>query len=170
MEWWTRRSLPLSGLFRLVQARPQAPVDRHLHHLGFQHSHLQPQAHAQAVMYFHLVPLEARPSPLETPGYLGAELHLRWQPRPTIQCDRVFVYLAGCSDGERHLRVSFRLHAVTITVIILYQTPGDRNTIPASSADSMPHNSCTSPSSSPPPLRSTLPARGLLFFSPVPFC
>ena len=58
-------------------------------------------------------------------------------------------------------------HAVTITVIIFSNPSGDRDTMPASSAYSIPHNVwASSPFLSP----STLPARALLlFFSPFSF-
>ena len=43
-------------------------------------------------------------------------------------------------------------HAVTITVIILSSPSDDRDTMPASSAYSIPHNLCTSSFFPPPPV------------------
>ena len=60
-------------------------------------------------------------------------------------------------------------HAVMITVIILSSPSDDRDTMPASSACSIPHNLCTSSLSfSLRPL--TLPVREVPFFSPSSFC
>ena len=53
------------------------------------------------VIDFHLVPLEARPGPLKTPYYLDAELSICAEsPAQLLKFDRLFVYLAGRSDGE----------------------------------------------------------------------
>ena len=59
-------------------------------------------------------------------------------------------------------------HAVTITVTVLSNPYDDRDTMPASSAYSIPHDLCTS-SSSFPRRPSTLPVREVPFFSPFSF-
>ena len=98
-------------------------------------------------------------------------------PPQEHKVDRSFV-LAGCSYGGRHLPRIFLSeglhiisvlasetvstnaeHAATITVIILSSPSGDRDTMSASSAYRVLHNSCAS--SSCPPRPSDLPAGGL---------
>ena len=84
--------------------------------------------------------------------YLGAELSICADSSAQLhKLDRFFVYLAGYSNGERHLPRIFDCrhtisvltsetvspnaeHAVTIAVIILSIPPGDRDTTRESSA------------------------------------
>ena len=68
--------------------------------------------HPGDIIDFHLVPLEARPGPLKTPRYLDAEISVcPDSPAQVHKLDRLFVYLAGCIDGERHLPPTFSLQA-----------------------------------------------------------
>ena len=80
---------------------------------------------------------------------------------PSLVCRRIISVLFSETVSPNDV------HAVTITVIILSNPSDDRHTMPASSAYSISRNLRTFSSS--PPRPSTLPVRGVPFFSPFSF-
>ena len=87
--------------------------------LSFQQAHLQPQTHTRAIIDFHLVPLGARSGALKTPRYLDAKVSVRADgPAQVHQLVHLFVYLAGCIDGERHLPAAslFCRHIISVLI------------------------------------------------------
>ena len=139
--------------------------------------------HTRTVIGFHLIPSEARPCHLYSTRLLDTSevLISADSPARVLELDRLCVHLASCSNGERHVPPPFvRRHmisvmasdivslnaanAVTIIVIILSNPSGDHDTMPASSAYSIPHNVWAASSFF---CLSTLPTRALpSFFSP----
>ena len=135
-----------------------------------QQPHFQPQAHTRAVADFHLMPPEACPCSLDSTCCLDIDIPICADcPTKVHKLVRVCAHLAGSGDGEGHLpppslvcrhiisvldseaATPNAVHNVTIAITIPSNVLGDRDTMPASSAHSIPHSVWAS-SSAPPPV------------------
>ena len=81
------------------------PYNSVLEYLSSQQPHPQPQAHTRALIHFHLIiPPDARPCPLDSTRFLDTEIPICADSAAQVhELDRLFVHLAGCSNGERYV-------------------------------------------------------------------